>query len=168
MRNSENPAAVAKGFAATVLIELSHAPRAGPNVKLTLKHIPTSAMVAPLCFSSDTSVAMAIASWTFPSDSPPTTRERRKVRKSVAQTQRRTLRMLPAMLKRRAVRRPYLSETVPITGEAMAWRRLEYMLAIYLTRIFPLLTRKDYLELHQVGQCHVSNRSGVQKKLCTR
>jgi hypothetical protein len=67
---------------------------------------------------------MAIASWTFPSDSPPTTRERRNVRKSVAQTQRRTLRMLPTMLVRRAVRRPYLSERLPMMGEARAWRRL--------------------------------------------
>lgn len=131
MRKSENPAAVAKGFAATVLIVLSHAPRAGPNVKLMLKHMPTNAIVAPRCFSSDTSVAIAIANWTFPSDSPPTTLERRKVRKSVAQTQRSTLRMLPPMLKRRAVRRPYLSERVPMMGEAKAWRRLEAMLAIY-------------------------------------
>ncbi len=65
-----------------------------------------------------------MASWTLPSESPPTIRERRKVRKSVAHTHSRTLRMLPAMLKRRAVRRPYRSERVPITGEAIAWRRL--------------------------------------------
>ena len=106
MRNKLNPAAVANGFAATVEIELNHAPSAGPNVKLILKHMPTSAIVAPRCFSSDISVAIAMASWTLPSERPPTTRERRKVRKSVATTQRSTESMLPAMLKRRAVRRP--------------------------------------------------------------
>jgi hypothetical protein len=46
------------------------------------------------------------------------------VRKSVAMTQRRTLSMLPTMLKSRAVRRPYLSERDPMTGEARACRRL--------------------------------------------
>jgi hypothetical protein len=124
IKNSENPAAVAKGFAFTELIVLNQAPNAGPNVKLILKHIPTSAIVDPLCFSSEMSVAIAIASWTLPSESPPTMRERRKVRKSVAHTQRRTLRMLPVILKSRAVLRPYLSESVPITGDAMACRRL--------------------------------------------
>tara|TARA_R110002060_G_scaffold55918_1_gene66312 strand:+ start:59 stop:652 length:594 start_codon:yes stop_codon:yes gene_type:complete len=106
IKNSENPAAVAKGFALTELMVLNQAPKAGPNVKLILKHIPTNAIVAPLCFSSEISVAIAMASWTFPSDRPPTTRERRNVLKSVAQTQRSTLRILPAMLQRRAVRRP--------------------------------------------------------------
>jgi hypothetical protein len=124
IKNREKPAAVAKGFAFTELMVLNQAPNAGPNVKLILKQIPTSAIVAPLCFSSEISVAIAIASWTLPSESPPTMRERRKVEKSVAHTQRRTLRMLPAMLKRRAVLRPYLSESVPITGDAIAWRRL--------------------------------------------
>ena len=33
MRNKEKPAAVANGFAATVLIVLRYAPKAGPNVK---------------------------------------------------------------------------------------------------------------------------------------
>jgi hypothetical protein len=56
------PAAVANGFAATVLMELNQAPSAGPKVKLMLKHIPTNAIVAPRCFSSDMSVAIAIAS----------------------------------------------------------------------------------------------------------
>lgn len=124
IKNSENPAAVANGFAFTLLIVLSHAPNAGPNVKLMLKHMPTSAMVEPLFFSSETSVAMAIASCTLPSESPPTMRESRKVRKSEAHTQRRTLRTLPSMLQRRALRRPYLSEREPMRGEAIAWSRL--------------------------------------------
>jgi hypothetical protein len=124
IRNSEKPAAVANGFAFTLLMVLNHAPSAGPNVKEMLKHIPTNAIVAPRCFSSDISVAIAIASWTLPSDNPPTMRERRNVRKSVAQTQRRTERILPDMLKRRAVRLPYLSDKVPITGEAAACRSL--------------------------------------------
>jgi hypothetical protein len=123
-RKSEKPAAVAKGFAFTLLIVLNHAPRAGPNVNEMLKHIPTNAIVDPRCFSSEISVAIAMASCTFPSESPPTILERRKVRKSVAQTQSRTERMFPAILQRRAVRRPYLSERVPITGEANACRSL--------------------------------------------
>src|SRR6187402_3528497 len=68
IKNSENPAAVANGFAFTELMVLNHAPNAGPNVKLILKHIPTSAIVDPLCFSSDISVAIAIANWTLPSE----------------------------------------------------------------------------------------------------
>jgi hypothetical protein len=32
--------------------------------------------------------------------------------------------MFPAMLKSRAVRRPYRSDSVPINGEARAWRIL--------------------------------------------
>lgn len=105
-KNSEKPAAVANGFAFTELMVLSQAPSAGPNVKLMLKHIPTSAIVEPRCFSSEISVAIDVASWTLPSERPPTMRERRKVRKSVAQTQRRTLRIFPDMLQRRAVLRP--------------------------------------------------------------
>ena len=38
--------------------------------------------------------------------------------------------MLPDMLKRRAVRRPYLSESVPIMGDAKACRRLEIVLLV--------------------------------------
>lgn len=136
IKKSENPAAVAKGFALTELMVLNHAPKAGPNVKLILKHMPTNAIVAPLCFSSEMSVAIAMASWTFPSERPPTTRERRKVLKSVAQTQRRTLSILPVMLQRRAVRRPYLSDRAPIMGDAKACRRLE--LSVWFVCGFPL------------------------------
>ena len=62
IKNSENPAAVAKGLAFTLLMVLNHAPSAGPKVKLILKHMPTNAIVAPLCFSSEISVAIAMAS----------------------------------------------------------------------------------------------------------
>lgn len=62
IKKSEKPAAVANGFALTELMVLNHAPKAGPNVKLILKHMPTNAIVAPLCFSSEISVAIAMAS----------------------------------------------------------------------------------------------------------
>ena len=123
IRNRENAAAVANGFAATVLTLASAAPSAGPKVKAMLKHAPTSAIVAPRCCSSLISAAMAVASCTFPSLSPPTTRLAKNVRKSVAATHSATDAMLPAMLHRRAVRRPYLSERRPINGEARAWRK---------------------------------------------
>ena len=120
IRKSEKPAAVAKGLATTVSMLARPAPRAGPNVKAMEKQAPTRAIVAPLCLSSLISAAMAVASCTFPSLSPPTTRLARKVRKSVAATQRATDAMLPAIEHRRAVRRPYWSERAPIIGEAMA------------------------------------------------
>jgi hypothetical protein len=123
MRSSEKPAAVAKGLATTVVILASAAPSAGPNVKAMLKHAPTIAIVDPRCDSSLMSAAMAVASWIFPSLRPPTMRLHKKVRKSVATHHRATLAMLPAMLHKRAVRRPYLSEARPMTGEAMAWRK---------------------------------------------
>ena len=62
MRNREKPAAVANGFAATVVMFANAAPRAGPNVKAIEKHTPTRAMVAPRCLSSLTSAAIAVAS----------------------------------------------------------------------------------------------------------
>ena len=123
MRRSEKPAAVANGFAATVVTVARAAPRAGPNVNATLKQAPTRAMVEARCDSSLMSVAIAIANWMFPSLSPPTTLLSRNVRKSVAAHQRATLAILPAMLHRSAVRRPYLSEARPMMGEANAWRR---------------------------------------------
>ncbi len=124
IRNSETPAAVANGLAATVATVLSQAPRAGPKVKAMEKHAPMRAMVEPRLLASEMSVAMAVASCTLPSESPPTMREARKVRKSTATTQSRTERMFPTMLASRAVRRPYLSERRPMIGDAMAWRRL--------------------------------------------
>jgi hypothetical protein len=123
MRNSENPAAVANGLAATVVICASAAPNAGPNVKATLKHAPTSAIVEPRCVSSLMSVAIAMASCIFPSLSPPTTLLSRKVRKSVAAHHNATLAIFPPMLQRRAVLLPYLSDARPMMGEAKAWRR---------------------------------------------
>ena len=98
------------------------APSAGPKVKAMEKQAPTNAIVAPRCLSSLISAAMAVASCTFPSLSPPTTRLARKVRKSVAATQRATDAILPAIDHSNAVRRPYLSESVPMIGEAIAWR----------------------------------------------
>lgn len=62
IKKSENPAAVANGFALTELIVLNQAPNAGPNVKLILKHMPTRAIVELRCVSSEISVAIAIAS----------------------------------------------------------------------------------------------------------
>lgn len=123
MRKSEKPAAVANGFAATVVICASAAPSAGPNVKATLKHAPTSAIVEPRCVSSLMSVAMAMASWTLPSLSPPTILLSRNVRKSVAAHHSATLAMLPPILQRRAVRLPYLSDARPMIGDANACSR---------------------------------------------
>lgn len=99
---------------------LNQAPNAGPNVNAIQKHAPTIAIVAPRCFSSLISVAIAVAIWTLPSLKPPTTRDARKVRKSVAHVQSRTERMLPIMEMRSARRRPYLSDRRPIIGDAMA------------------------------------------------
>ena len=65
----------------------------------------------------------SIASCTLPSLRPPTTREARKVRKSVAATQSATERILPAMLHKSAVLRPYLSLNTPIIGDAIACRK---------------------------------------------
>ena len=106
MRKRENPAAVAKGLVAREGTLAREAPRAGPKVKAMEKQAPTRAMVAPRSCSVETSAAIAVASWTLPSDRPPTMREARKVRKSVAATQRATESMFPAMEARRAVRRP--------------------------------------------------------------
>ena len=123
MRKSENPAAVANGFAATVSTFASAAPSAGPKVNAIEKHAPTSAIVAPRCFSSLKSAAMAVASCTLPSLSPPTMRLARKVRKSVAATHKATEAMLPAMDQSSAVRRPWRSLREPMIGDAMACRR---------------------------------------------
>jgi hypothetical protein len=123
IKKRENPAAVAKGFAEKMVMLDRDAPKAGPSVKAMLKQTPTSAIVAPRSFSSLTSVAIAIASCTFPSLSPPTTRLARKVRKSVAATHSATDRILPHIDQSRAVRRPYLSESRPMIGEAIAWRK---------------------------------------------
>lgn len=120
--NNEKPAAVANGFAATVVIPARAAPNAGPNVNAILKHAPTNAMVEPRWLSSLISAAMAVANCTLPSLRPPTTRLARKVLKSVAAHQRATLAIFPAILDRRAVRLPYLSEARPINGEATACR----------------------------------------------
>lgn len=121
---SENPAAVANGFAATVVMLDSHAPNAGPNVNAILKHAPTIAIVEPRCDSSLMSAAMAVASWTLPSLSPPTIRLERNVLKSTAAHHSATDAILPHMLQRRAVRLPYLSDAFPIRGLAMACSRL--------------------------------------------
>ncbi len=123
MRMREKPAAVAKGFAATVVTVDKAAPSAGPNVKAMQKQAPINAIVAPRCLSSLISVAMAVASCTLPSLRPPTILLARKVRKSVAATQSATEARLPAIDHNRAVRRPYLSERVPIIGDARAWRK---------------------------------------------
>ena len=120
MRKRLKPAAVAKGFAATVVTFERAAPRAGPNVKAIEKQTPTRAIAAPRCLSSLTSAAIAMASCTFPSLNPPTTLLARNVRKSVAATHRATEAMLPAIDHKSAVLRPYLSEKLPITGEAIA------------------------------------------------
>ena len=61
MRNSEKPAAVAKGLAATVVTFAKAAPSAGPNVKAIEKQAPTIAIVLPLCSSVLMSVAIAMA-----------------------------------------------------------------------------------------------------------
>ena len=120
IKNREKPAAVAKGFAATVSTFAKAAPSAGPNVKATEKHAPTKAIVAPRCFSSLTSAAIAVANCTFPSLRPPTTLLARKVRKSVAATHKATEAMFPAIDHNSAVRRPCLSDNEPINGDAIA------------------------------------------------
>ena len=112
---------MAKGLVVMTWRVERYAPSAGPNVNAMLKHTPTRAMVAPRWASSLMSVAIAIAIWTLPSLSPPTMRLARNVLKSVATTQSATLRMLPAIDHRSAVRLPYLSDKVPITGDATAW-----------------------------------------------
>jgi len=123
IKKSENPAAVANGLATTVSMLAKAAPSAGPNVNAIEKHTPTRAMVAPRCLSSLISAAMAVANWTFPSLKPPTTLLARNVRKSVAATHKATDAMFPAMDHSNAVRRPYLSESVPMIGDAIAWRK---------------------------------------------
>lgn len=123
MRNKEKPAAVAKGFATTVSTFAKAAPKAGPKVKAIEKHAPTKAIVAPLCLSSLTSAAIAVAIWTFPSLRPPTTLLAKNVRKSVAATHNATEAMLPAMDHSSAVLRPYLSDRVPMIGDAIAWSK---------------------------------------------
>lgn len=85
---------------------LSQAPRAGPKVKATLKQAPMMVMVEPREASSEMSLAMAVASWTLPSDRPPTTRLATKVRKSTATTHSSTDTVLPHMEASRAARRP--------------------------------------------------------------
>lgn len=119
----EKPAAVANGFAATVVTVDNAAPSAGPNVKAMQKHAPIRAIVAPRCLSSLMSVAMAVASCIFPSLKPPTTLLARKVRKSVAATHSATEARFPAIDHNNAVRRPYLSDRVPMIGDAIAWRK---------------------------------------------
>ena len=123
INSKEKPAAVAKGFAMTVVIFASAAPMAGPKVNATLKQAPTSAMVEPLCSSVLISVAIAVASWTFPSLNPPTIRLSKNVRKSTAKHHKATLAMLPHMLHRSAVLLPYLSDALPMTGLAIACRK---------------------------------------------
>ena len=123
MRINETPAAVAKGFAATVVTVESAAPMAGPKVNAMLKQAPTKAIVEPLCESSLISAAMAVANWILPSLKPPTTLLIKNVLKSVAAHHNATLAMLPAMLQRSAVRRPYLSDARPMIGDAKACRR---------------------------------------------
>ena len=123
IKKSEKPAAVANGLATTVSTLASAAPNAGPKVKAIEKQRPTRAMVAPRCLSSLISAAIAVAIWTLPSLSPPTTRLARNVRKSVAATHKATDKILPAIVQSRAVRRPYLSESVPMIGDAIAWRK---------------------------------------------
>jgi hypothetical protein len=63
---------------------------------------------------------MAVAIWTFPSDKPPTILLARKVLKSVANSQSKTLAIFPHIDIKSALRRPYLSDNIPIIGEAMA------------------------------------------------
>lgn len=118
-----NAAAEANGFAAKLVMVDRYAPRAGPNVNAMLKHTPTRAIVAPLCVSSLISVAIAIASCTLPSLNPPTTLDAKNVLKSVAATHNATDSTFPAIDQRSAVRRPYLSESVPMMGLAIAWRK---------------------------------------------
>jgi hypothetical protein len=89
---------------------------------LTEKQAPTSAIVDPLSFSLLISVAMAVAIWTFPSDNPPTIRLAKNVLKSVANNQSKTLAILPHIDINKALLRPYLSDSIPIIGEAMACR----------------------------------------------
>ena len=123
IKNNEKPAAVANGLAATVDTLAKAAPSAGPNVNAIEKQAPTMAMVAPRCFSSLISAAMAVANWTFPSLNPATILLARKVRKSVAATQSATDAMFPAIDHNNAVLRPYLSDRAPMKGEAMAWSK---------------------------------------------
>ncbi|OWT43139.1 hypothetical protein VFPPC_17685 [Pochonia chlamydosporia 170] len=113
-------AAVANGFAATIDFVLSQAPRPGPKVKAIEKQAPIMAMVEPRDDSSDMSLAMAVDSWIFPSERPPTTRLATKVRKSTAATQSSTESMFPHIEVSRAVRRPYRSDNLPMRGEAIA------------------------------------------------
>lgn len=123
MRIKENPAAVAKGFAANVVMLDRAAPSAGPKVNAMLKQAPTNAIVAPRCSSEEMSVAIAVASCTFPSLNPPTMRLARNVLKSTAATQSATDMMFPTMLYSKAVLRPCLSLNLPMTGEAIAWHK---------------------------------------------
>src|SRR5271156_4968763 len=123
IKSRENPAAVAKGFAATVVLVARKAPKAGPKGKATLKHAPTRAIELPLEASSLMSVTMATASWTLPSLNPPTIRLRRNVLKSTAPSHKPTLMIFPHMLHSSAVRRPYVSESLPIIGDARACRK---------------------------------------------
>lgn len=123
IKNSENPAAVANGFAEKVVMLASHAPSAGPKVNAMLKQAPTLAIVEPLDCSSLMSVAIAVASCTFPSLRPPTILLIKNVRKSTAAHHSATLAIFPHILQSNAVRRPYLSEARPINGLATACSR---------------------------------------------
>ena len=139
MRNKLNDAAVANGFAATIDFVLSQAPNPGPNVKAIEKHAPMIAMVDPREDSSEMSLAIAVDSWTFPSERPPTIRLATKVRKSTAATQRSTDRTFPHMDVNSAVRRPYRSDSLPIRGEAIACNNLSLMVStdVFASRSFP-------------------------------
>lgn len=118
----DTPAAVAYGFSLIIETFANAAPRAGPNVKATLKQAPTIAIVAPRCDSSLMSVAIAFAICTFPSLSPPTIRLARKVLKFVAATHNATLIRFPTIDHNSAVRRPCRSDSRPITGAVRACR----------------------------------------------
>ena len=83
----------------------------GPKVKQTENAIPTSARFFDLVNGVDTSEMMAWESWTLPSLSPPTRRDKRYCENVVDVTQRSVDAMLPSMVKMRMRFRPYLSET---------------------------------------------------------
>lgn len=84
----------------------NQAPRMGPNVNETLKAMPTRARDLARSASDETSLMMAMASWTFPSLNPPTIRLTRYGPKLGERSQMAAERTLPAMVASRTGRRP--------------------------------------------------------------
>lgn len=95
----------------------NQAPNMGPRVKQSENAIPTRARDFARLAGSETSLITAILSCTFPSESPPTARDSTYGPKLVEVNQRDAERMLPNIVNNKTGLRPYLSDSLPMTGE---------------------------------------------------